>query len=56
VKVYKIEDTRTVKLRPFKKVKERLVKQRFTKNGTLVVNGEGEEKSMYLWKAGESSE
>ena len=56
VMIYKIEDNRTVKLWPFKKVKERLVKQRFTKNGTLVVNGEGQERSMYLWKVGESGE
>lgn len=32
----------------FNKIKERLVKPRFTVNGSLIVNGEGEKFPMYL--------
>ncbi|WP_342542386.1 hypothetical protein MHH33_16525 [Paenisporosarcina sp. FSL H8-0542] len=60
-----VKDTNTVKLFQFKKdgvvalstfeqLNERLVKPRFTKDGTLVVNGEGAQRSMYLHKANES--
>ncbi|EPD51516.1 hypothetical protein HMPREF1210_02114 [Paenisporosarcina sp. HGH0030] len=60
-----VKDTNTVKLFQFKKdgvvalstfeqLNERLVKPRFTKDGTLVVNGEGAQRSMYLHKVNES--
>ena len=48
VKLFQIEENSVVALPTFNQIKERLVKPRFTENGTLVVNGEGEQHSMYL--------
>ncbi|MGD6894131.1 hypothetical protein [Bacillus infantis] len=48
VKLYRIIDNRAVALPAFEHVEERLVKPRFTDDGVLVVNGEGEDFSMYL--------
>lgn len=48
VKLYRIIDNRAVALPAFEHVEERLVKPRFTADGVLVVNGEGEDFSMYL--------
>ncbi len=48
VKLYRIIDNRAVALPAFAHVEERLVKPRFTADGVLVVNGEGEDFSMYL--------
>lgn len=48
VKLYRIIDDSAVALPAFEHVEERLVKPRFTDNGTLVVNGEGKDFSMYL--------
>jgi hypothetical protein len=48
VKLYKITGDKVVALKTFDHIKERLVKPRFTENGILVVNGEGEQFTMYL--------
>jgi hypothetical protein len=48
VKLYKITGDKVVALKTFDHIKERLVKPRFTENGTLVVNGEGKQLTMYL--------
>ncbi|MFJ8064012.1 hypothetical protein ACIQYS_05235 [Psychrobacillus sp. NPDC096426] len=48
VELYKIEGTKVKKMSTFNRVKERLVKPRFTVNGMLIVNGEGEKFPMYL--------
>lgn len=48
VKLYKITGDKVVALKTFDHIKERLVKPRFTKNGILVVNGEGKQLTMYL--------
>lgn len=48
VKLYQIEDNSAIALPTFNQIKERLVKPRFTEDGILVVNGEGEQFSMYL--------
>jgi hypothetical protein len=48
VKLYRIIDDSAVALPTFEHVEERLVKPRFTDDGVLVVNGEGENFSMYL--------
>jgi hypothetical protein len=48
VKLYKIIGEKVVALKTFDHIKERLVKPRFTENGILVVNGEGEQFTMYL--------
>jgi len=48
VKLYQIEDNELKELPAFKNVSERLVRPRFTEDGTLIVNGEGEQRTMYL--------
>ncbi|TYS45954.1 hypothetical protein [Bacillus infantis] len=48
VKLYRIVDDSAEALPAFEHVEERLVKPRFTDDGLLVVNGEGEDISMYL--------
>ncbi|MGD6843738.1 hypothetical protein ACQCVH_14590 [Bacillus infantis] len=48
VKLYRFIDDSAVALPAFEHVEERLVKPRFTDDGKLVVNGEGENFSMYL--------
>lgn len=48
VKLYKIEDNKLRELSAFKNISERLVRPRFTEDGTLIVNGEGTERTMYL--------
>jgi hypothetical protein len=52
VKMYRITDDSAAALPAFEHVEERLVKPRFTDNGVLVVNGEGEDFSMYLLDTG----
>lgn len=54
VKLFKLKDDGVVALSTFNQLQERLVKPRFTKDGTLVVNGEGAKRSMYLHKVNES--
>lgn len=54
VKLFKLNNDSVVALSTFNQLKERLVKPRFTKDGTLVVNGEGAKRSMYLHKVNES--
>lgn len=53
VKLYQLEDNKLVPLSTFNHIKERLVKPRFTSEGTLVLNGEGPDHSMYLVKTNE---
>jgi len=48
VKLYQIEDNELKELPAFKNISERLVRPRFTEEGTLVVNGEGEQRKLYL--------
>lgn len=48
VKLYKIEGSNVKKMPTFNNIKERLVKPRFTVNGSLIVNGEGDKFPMYL--------
>lgn len=48
LKLYKIVDHELKELPAFKNISERLVRPRFIDNGTLLVNGEGEQKTMYL--------
>ena len=48
VKLYQIEDNELKELPAFKNISERLVRPRFTEDGTLIVNGEGEQRTMYL--------
>ncbi|MGD6855013.1 hypothetical protein ACQCVO_08070 [Bacillus infantis] len=48
VKLYRIVDDSAEALPAFEHVEERLVRPRFTDEGMLVVNGEGEDFSMYL--------
>ncbi|WP_306009464.1 hypothetical protein [Bacillus sp. MMSF_3328] len=52
VKLYRIVDDGAEPLPAFEHVEERLVKPRFTDDGMLVVNGEGEDFSMYLLDTG----
>ncbi|MCA1041917.1 hypothetical protein LCM00_20685 [Bacillus infantis] len=52
VKLYRVIDNRAAALPSFEHVEERLVKPRFTDDGVLVVNGEGEDFSMYLLDTG----
>lgn len=48
VKLYQIEDKELKELPAFKNMSERLVRPHFTEEGTLVVNGEGEQRTLYL--------
>lgn len=50
VKLYRIVDNKLDELPAFKHISERLVRPRFTDEGTLIVNGEGEQRTMYLQK------
>lgn len=48
VKLYQIEENELRELPAFQNIRERLVRPRFTDDGTLIVNGEGAQRSMYL--------
>ena len=48
VKLFQIEDNELKELPAFQNISERLVRPRFTDNGTLIVNGEGAQRTMYL--------
>lgn len=48
LQLYKMTGTELEELSAFADIEERLVKPRFTEEGTLVVNGEGEDLAMYL--------
>lgn len=48
VKLFAIDNDKVEPLPYLNHIKERLVKPRFTDKGTLVLNGEGEDRSMYL--------
>ncbi len=50
VQLFELEGTKLKRVSTLPKIKERLVKPRFTEQGTLVVNGEGPDKAMYLIK------
>ncbi|WP_419959795.1 hypothetical protein [Psychrobacillus sp. BM2] len=48
VKLYQIEENELRELPAFQNIRERLVRPRFTEDGTLIVNGEGAKRTMYL--------
>ncbi|GEM_PF-7032519 len=48
VRLYKMTDNHAYPIDLLKGIEERLVKPRFTETGTLVVNGEGPEKPIYI--------
>lgn len=50
VQLFELEGTKLKRVSTLPKIKERLVKPRFTEQGTLVVNGEGPDHAMYLIK------
>jgi len=50
VQLFELEGTELKRVSTLPQIKERLVKPRFTEQGTLVVNGEGPDKAMYLIK------
>lgn len=53
VKLYEMQGHKVKKLPTFNSVRERLVMPRFTQGGTLLVNGEGKDFSMYVVKLSE---
>ncbi|MEK4629067.1 MAG: hypothetical protein ABS944_03455 [Solibacillus sp.] len=48
VQLFELEEGKLKRTSSLPKIKERLVKPRFTEQGTLVVNGEGQDRAMYL--------
>lgn len=48
MKLYQLEDDALGELPIFNKIKERLVVPRFTDDGTLIVNGESADFSIYV--------
>lgn len=46
--LYKMAETELEEVPAFAAIEERLVRPRFTDEGTLVVNGEGEDRAMYI--------
>lgn len=53
VKLFELHGHKVEKLPTFNSIRERLVKPRFTQDGTLLVNGEGKDLSMYVVKVPE---
>ena len=52
VQLYRMTGSELKEVPAFSAIEERLVRPRFTDEGTLVVNGEGEDKAMYLLDLG----
>ena len=50
VQLFELKGTELKRVSTLPKIKERLVKPRFTEQGTLVINGEGPDHAMYLIK------
>lgn len=48
MQLYKMAGTELEEVPAFAAIEERLVRQRFTDEGTLVVNGEAEDRAMYI--------
>lgn len=48
VQLYELNDGELTKISRLPNIKERLVQPRFTEKGTLIVNGEGPDRAMYL--------
>lgn len=50
VQLFSLQDQELKRISKLSTIKERLVKPRFTKQGTLIVNGEGKDLAMYVIK------